>query len=88
MIASNEEIKKACSGCKLLDLSFRKQLKRQKTVKDHTKLNHCHMSLEQLTKKVRQKRKNESQFKKKLEKKNIQIKVCMIYLDHLQRSSD
>lgn len=67
-MAPNEESKKACPGCKLLDFSLRKQFKRQKTV--NTLLNHRYMSLKQLAKKVsRQKGKNELQFNKRLEKK-------------------
>ncbi|XP_045036895.1 uncharacterized protein LOC123477577 [Daphnia magna] len=84
MIASNEETKKTCPCCKLLDLSLRKQLKRQKTVKDHTKLNHRYMSLKQLAKKVRQTGKNESQLKIRLEKKNIQIKELKLKIKELR----
>lgn len=83
MIASNEETKKACPGCQLLDLSLRKQLKRQKNVKDHSKLNHRYISLKQLAKKVRQKGKNESQLKKKiLEKKHSNQSMHDIYNNH------
>lgn len=84
LIAFNEETMKPCSGCKLLDFSLRKRLKRQKTVKDHTKLNHCYMSLKQLAKKVSQKGKNELQLKKRLEKKNIQIKELKLKIKELR----
>lgn len=79
LIASNEETMKPCSSCKLLDFSLRKRLKRQKTVKDHTKLNHCYMSLKQLAKKVSQKGKNELQLKKKTrEKEHSNQSMCDI----------
>ncbi len=74
MMATNEESKKACPGCKLLDISLRKQFKRQKTV--NTLLNHRYMSLKQLAKKVSlQKGKMNCSLKKDSRKNNIQIKV-------------
>jgi hypothetical protein len=73
-MATNEESKQACPGCKLLDISLRKQFKRQKTV--NTLLNHRYMSLKQLAKKVSlQKGKMNCSFKKDSRKNNIQIKV-------------